>query len=304
MRGVPEEIDAMPLHEKLREIFLANESGRGGRDRGLRAGRGDRAGRFAHRRIARGGLRARSLRGCERAVFSDSLERFLVPDRGTDRNQLRVVLLVESPHTDEIGLSCEIDNRYPLAGPKRIQAGRHVRDKFMELRPELDLQPDLPEQPIGRLVHERHGTVQGLGIMNVNQLPFQVAPYIQYNNGVRQNRCWGDYITCMDFIRNNPDTIDYRGPHGGHLKTEINRLQCAIVDDLKRRLRILHGRSPCVLLVRCGEVAKNFHEKTDVNMPHTRDLPHPARREGWDNLTNCQGECLQEIFGRLWPNPT
>ena len=42
--------------------------------------------------------------------FSDSLERFHVPDSGTDRGGLRVVLLVESPNTHEVWY------RYPLAG--------------------------------------------------------------------------------------------------------------------------------------------------------------------------------------------
>ena len=38
----------------------------------------------------------------EREAFSNGLRRFLVPDRGTDRYELRVVLLVESPHFHEI----------------------------------------------------------------------------------------------------------------------------------------------------------------------------------------------------------
>ena len=257
-----EEIDAMPLHERVGEIFLANESAEA------------------------------------QAPFPGSLVRFRVPDRGTDRNQLRVVLLVESPHTDEVRPP-EIDDRYPLAG----SAGRIVKNKLMDCR------LNLPEQPnsIGQLVHDRHNAVQALGIMNVSGLPFQVDPYIRHNNGVRQTRCWGDYITCMNFIRNNPKTINYQGVQGGHLKTEINRLQCAIVDDLRRRLRILHGRSPCVLLVRCGDVAQAFYGKTGITMLHTCNLPHPTNRgsggELWRNL-NCEVPPLQGIINLLWPNPT
>ena len=65
-----------------------------------------------------------------RNTFSNSLKRFLVKDAGifepgtnTVRNELRVVLLVESPHTDEVKLSEDIHNRYPLAG----RTGRDVR---------------------------------------------------------------------------------------------------------------------------------------------------------------------------------
>ena len=247
-----EEIDAMPLHERVGEIFLANE--------------------YAE----------------AQAPFPGSLARFLVPDIGIDQSGLRVVLLVESPHTGEVRPP-EIDNRYPLAG----SAGRHVRDKLAQN------QPDFPAGPIGSLVHQECDTVLRLGIMNVSQLPFQVAPYIRCNNGVRQTRYWGDYITCMEYIRKRPDILNYPGfNRSGDLRCVINRLQRTIVDDLKRRLSILHGRNPCVLLVRCGKVAKNFHEKTDIIMPNTCDLPHPSRN-GWQTLDPQETQCLRRIVDLL-----
>ena len=258
----------MRLHERIGEIFLANETDE------------------------------------VQAAFSASLARFRVEDAGifapdgvTVRNELRVVLLVESPHTDEVGLSDEIHNRHPLEG----SAGRHVRDILEQG------QLDLPDEPIGRLVHRVDDTVRGLGIMNVSQLPFQETPYIQYNNDVRQNQCWNSYIRCMKHIKKSPGTIGYRGFNPNRcLRTEINRLQCAIVDDLRRRLRVLHGRRHNVLLARCGEVAQAFHEKTGIVMPHTCDLPHPTNHgsggELWRNL-NCEDHPLQEIINRLGPNP-
>ena len=225
--------------------------------------------------------------------FSNSLARFLVPDIGIDQAELRVVLLVESPHTHEV---C---HHYPLAGPRKTDAGRIVGDKLRECRQALQL----PEQAIGRLVLQGHDAVQALGIMNVGQLPFQETAYDC--TPWAENDCrdrgdeWEDYIDYMNTIVGNP---------GARRRVHARCLQLdkAIATDLKRRLRILHGRSPCVLLVRCGRVAKKFHEKTGIEL-HTCDLPHPTNRgsggELWEEL-NCDDPPLQGIINRLWPNPT
>ena len=251
----------MPLHERIGEIFLANE--------------------------------------CDevQTAFSDSLERFLVPDRGTCREGLRVVLLVESPHTYEV---C---HGYPLAGPEARSAGRRVRNKLMECRQELQL----PEQPIGRLVHQGHDAIQVLGIMNVSQLPFQSAAYncIPWEGG--DCRCrpeWSNYVRRINTIKNDPDkfAVNRRSP-------ECKDLDEAIAENLRGRLQCLHGNNPDVLLVCCGDVAQEFCSKAIGREPvifvgNIRNLPHPNNRgrggERWEDL-DCQNPCLRQILERLRP---
>ena len=248
----------MPLHERVGEIFLANETDE------------------------------------VQADFSNSLARFLVPDIGIDQAGLRVVLLVESPHTHEV---C---HHYPLAGPRGTNAGRIVRDKLVQCRPE----PQLPRQPIGKLVHQGHSAVQALGIMNVSQLPFQdtaydCTPWVE--NDCRCRPEWPNYIRRMKTIKKDPDVCadDRR-------TAECIRLDEEIAGDLGRRLRYLYEDNPDVLLVRCGEVAQEFYKKIDITMLHTCNLPHPnnlgSEGERWQDL-NCQNECLQNIIGRVGPPP-
>ena len=217
--------------------------------------------------------------------FSTSLARFRVEDAGiiepgtdTVRNELRVVLLVESPHTDEVGLSDEIHNRHPLEG----SAGRHVRD-ILEQE-----QLALPDEPIGRLVHRVDDTVRGLGIMNVSQLPFQKEPYRNQDNGICHNQHWKDYIKCMEIIRKDPVARKRKC-------NKCQRLDDAIVEDLRRRLRSLCRRNSDVRLVPCGEVASTFYTKTKE-----RYLPHPSRN-GWQTLNCEERQCLQNIRDLLRP---
>lgn len=222
-----------------------------------------------------------------RTAFSNSLGRFLVPDRGTNRCGVRVVLLVESPHVEEV-CPPEIYDRYPLAG----SAGLQVRNKLMELEPELDL----PEQPIGQLVREEHDAVLMLGIMNVSQLPLQKKPYKKQNNGVCQNQCWEGYMKCMKRIRKDPYVHNYQDGNGArNLREEINQVQCAIVEDLGRRLRCLYRKNPDVCLVRCGDVALAFHTKA-----WEQYLPHPSRNR-WRNLDCRQGKYLRNIIECIRP---
>ena len=248
----------MPLHQRVGEIFLANEPAE------------------------------------DRECFSTTLERFLVPDRGMEQDELSVVLLVESPHTTEVHPNA-IGDRYPLAGGTTTSAGQRVRDKFMQCEQELDF----PVEPIGQLVHQKHDTVQQLGIMNVSQLPFQKKPYVEQDNGVHQNSYWGNYIECMKTIRGYPRASS----------RNCANCQClddAIVENLRRRLECLHGNNPNVLLVRCGGVAQEFYRKAInrepvIVMPNTCCLPHPSHHS-W-KTRNCQDACLRNILGRLRPAP-
>ena len=226
-----------------------------------------------------------------RATFSNSLARFLVPDIGTYRNELRVVLLVESPHIHEV---C---HGYPLAGPEKRSAGLIVKNKLSKCRLNLDI----PDGPIGSLVYRGCDTVRRLGIMNVSQLPFQKSAYINHGDEIRQHQSWNHYIGTMEELKQTYERRRFSS------RRAIGCLERAIIEDLRERLEYLHRRNPDVLFVRCGYVAQNFYTQACidmlVDMPAPRDLPHPTKKtagEKWVNL-DCQDERLLDIVGRLWP---
>ena len=199
-----------------------------------------------------------------RTTFSNSLKRFLVLDSTCRQHfgESGVVLLVESPHIHEVRY------RYPLAG----NTGIHVRDVLGKNARRL-----FPNEPIGRSVYDGHLDFLRLGIMNVSQLPFRRDTYdclpVRNANDCQNHEHWTNYKNYMNTIKNGPCVSS-----DNREIDECKKLDKAITKDLKRRLRILHRRNHCVLLVRCGPVAQEFYRKTGINMPNACDLPHPARR--------------------------
>lgn len=223
-----------------------------------------------------------------RETFQNSLARFRVDDVGADRRDLEVVLLVESPHTHEIGY------QFPLAG----DTGRRVRCVLDKCHVER-----ISRGPIGRLVHDQapHPSVPRLGIMNVSQLPFESDAYdcLPWRaNDCRGHDNWDDYIADMSTIKDGP------GVRACKRKRETcQRLDRAITSDLRRRLSGLYAYKPNILLVCCGEVAQEFFKKSrcSLNWP-CGNLPHPSpRRGGWKELSSQEGQCLRDIVNRIWP---
>ena len=252
--------------------------------------------------------------------FSNSLKRFRVKDSGTKRNKLEVVLLVESPDTDEVSPPGEdnpheIGNRYPLAGEEARYSGKIVSNKFMEWYPRLGRL----DEPIGKLVHDNAPAVNWLGIMNVSQLPFQEGAYEVPDDAVfRNHQCWTDYIECMKYIKKNPGIKTYtcrkrkdecisetreRTQRLQQLRCKINKLEHAIIEDLAGRLEQLRKDMQVMC---CGEVAQIFYLKASyyrsrrTNNRYILDFPHPAR-QNWQNLNPQQNVCLQEILERIRP---
>ena len=223
-----------------------------------------------------------------RAAFSNSLRRFLVPDIGANRTGIAFVLLVESPHTHEVGY------RYPLAG----DTGRYVTKKLYGCaRSQRD-----PSEfvPIGRYVHDGHvgqlpDNVNHLefppfGIMNVSHLPLMREAYdcVPWSySDYRGSDSWNSYTRCIKAVKDRPGATNRRIPN-------CRELDEAIAEDLKARLKILHRENPCVLLVCCGTVARNFYGKTGVKMWDC-DLPHPSIGPRWNDLCCEQKRRLKSI---------
>ena len=240
-----------------------------------------------------------------RATFARSLkEHFWVQDGGVNRGGLAVVLLMESPHTDEISPT-NVADRFPLAG----HAGNHVREKLNEWMRTLDL----PDESIGKLVHRECDAVRRLSIMNVCRLPFQRKAYESVPSRGRQDcrssRAWGKFLTCMEHIRGSP-CKRYSGircascSRGGYLKEELRQLCAAIAEDLRGRLERLRNENPDVLLFCCGEVAQAFYEEVRIERQEACNFPHPERRpkesgerSGWDLAKPAAKQRLVEALG-------
>ena len=221
------------------------------------------------------------------ADLASDLARFRVLDSGLSRVGLEVVLLLESPHTHEV---CY---RYPAAG----DSGIHIRDFLGKEGCRM-----CPNEPIGRSVHDGHVDFLRLGIMNVSQLPFQSGAYDCLPSNLQDSEHWNAYTRHMAAICRRPSVV-----HENREVDECRRLDEAIAADLQGRLEELNAKSPCALVVRCGNVAREFYEKVvngnaDISSLVPGDLPHPSPRGGgWHQLEQQENLVLRDVVTRLWP---
>ena len=168
--------------------------------------------------------------------------------------QSNVILLLESPHTDEV------HHHYPLAGA----SGAAVT---VALRQTLDIPDDIPPDcPVGELLQcplldER---LRNFGVMNVSQLPMQSSAYpcpVQRDfDTVLFNRF--KRLRIPEAIRSNKNHARNRA---------IKQL---LVTHLEARLQRTHQAA---YIVPCGNVARAFFTLANVNRNRPpRDIPHPS----------------------------
>ncbi len=230
------------------------------------------------------------------------MERFYVPDTPDScrRNgDVSTILLVESPHTDEVEQSECPCNRYPLAG----YSGRIVSNYLI-----------YPERgtPIGRLVHDYNSGSNNirydrLGIVNVCQFPLQMSCYCWSNV---MGNCTSSMTNCLSFLRimealfyikENPRVFIYTNVGFSRIKNRLRReavrtLTNIIKCDLRRRL---NQYSASTHIVCCGEFAKMAYQgirgELALRIEDCKCVPHPAMRRydrnPWRNLPNNGNGC-------------
>ena len=210
-------------------------------------------------------------------IFGRRLARFVgslvVPDLPEgDWGGVRVVLLLESPHKDEV------PRRRPLVGPSGVHATKGLGTVLPAMR---------GADALGDLVASGDPRVSWLGIMNASRLPLQVRPYLESDAGCPADiPAWPTFAKCLPYIR------------GKRPVTERNeaalRLERAIVEDLQDRLdRIPTGSG--LLLVCCGAIAQRIFERTQVpdgiRVAYTY---HPSH----DQWLRCANE-MQDVYGDI-----
>ena len=215
---------------------------------------------------------ALALCGEESEQFQETFtDEFIVDDSIINR-RLRTVLLLESPHKDEI---C---HKHPLAG----KAGKSITRKL------LPNQRNNNNVPIGCLLHQgcrceqaniRDPVISSLGLMNVSRIPLGKNAYPP---NIHQQ--YSELLCYLHAIKGKPFAafLSNHAPSRVYMAIHM-AIHMAIRDDLGRRLRALSSN---ILVVPCGEVARSFLCRA-TNMPDYRDgpeiyasnydVPHPAR---------------------------
>ncbi len=174
-------------------------------------------------------------------------------------NTTRIVIVCESPHTDEL------EKGLPLVGRTGKSVSKHLGiNKNIGLGEYLDSQ----EFPV-------------IGIMNVCTAPLQKTA----------SRKQSDFdFNKTDFIRKNYDRLFC------HRDPDINEMEKIIVNDFKMRLNQLARNNDLTKIVICGNYAMRYFCEVSQNIVQlpVALMPHPARNK-WSRLTNEQKCILDEL---------
>ena len=196
-------------------------------------------------------------------IFGRRLARFVessvVPDLPEgDWGGVKVVLLLESPHTDEVQAG------RPLAG----DSGKSVTKELGENVPAMRGVAGA----VGDLVANGDRRVSWLGIMNASRLPLQASAYPANGADHRVDiPAWSEFAKCLPYVR------------GKRSVTERNEaallMERAIVEDLQERLDGIPVEND-LLLVCCGKFAQSIFERTRVrDTIRIAYAPHPSNSQ-------------------------
>lgn len=200
--------------------------------------------------------------------FANRMQRFYVEDLAADEN-VSVILVCESPHTDEIN-QC-----YPLAG----KSGEDVTATLARLvfgRSEAwgESMPDPWNQPIGRLVKNRHPCFRWLGIMNVCPIPLQKDAY---EKSTHKTRCPERLSDRIERIKKSDDLTQRR-------RNIIARcVQSVILRSFGYRIGSARRKFPNATLIPCGKFAETAFTAIGDNVDIC-GIPHPSRGQWVDSL--------------------
>ena len=191
-----------------------------------------------------------------------------------DWGGVKVVLLIESPHKDEV------NRGHPLAG----DSGESVTKGLGENIPAMCGVAGA----VGDLVAKGDQRVSWLGIMNASRLPLQAGAYRKNGDGRRADvPAWSEFAKCLRYIKPRSKKPQKEKPD--RPVTERNEaallMERAIVRDLQKRLDGVPAGNG-LLLVCCGRFAQSIFERTEVrDTIRIAYAPHPSRNQ-WTTYAN------------------
>lgn len=196
---------------------------------------------------------------------SKKVPNYFVPDiKNCDKNEVKYIILVESPHTDEVNPKIKTEERYPLAG----DSGKSVA-KFLFGE----------DNAIGELMKNKDEKIPQMAIVNVCNVPLQLVH--EENNNDDKNTQKANNKNTQKAINNVKKYRDF--------DKDLNyvRNNCKVIDELKENLkeRLKEYKKSNATIIVCGEFAKAYYYdiKNEKDFSNFKDLyvPHPSRNQ-WE----------------------
>ena len=228
----------------------------------------------------------------------------------------RTILLLESPHVDEVPAG------HPLAG----QSGKDVTEALKRNRSiettlgqiESTNQDSSDNEAIGCILQRCSGTLR-LGLMNACRLPLQITAYCPRRQAIRpvafrEADRWyhwqrhSGFLCFLQTVRDNPKLLSVEAEHHAF------RVYRVLLSDLKSRL---DGLPADARVVPCGKVARAFvagaislEGYQDVAKiwgyrggaqiwDPDRKVPHPSRGHWRDHETNSNAQVVTCLLNMI-----
>ena len=223
--------------------------------------------------------------GCLSVEDGKYLERYVVPDipKAEDCSAVKIVFLVESPHTEEVR------DRYPLAGSSGCNV---TKDLIFDHDLGEGLADEYRNAPIGSLAKAK---ISWLSIMNVSLLPLQKSAY---NNTEEKSNQMRTLWCALKEIKGEMEQSKDRDPDLCPISSNVYDI---ILKDLACRIEQIIGYTKCrPNFVPFGNIARRSLCRVNgirqkQNLPelsffNCRRVPHPSV---WSRLQNSKRkECL------------
>lgn len=186
---------------------------------------------------------------------------------------MRVLLILESPHRDEL------EGALPANG----KTGRAISRVILG-REDVSFSQLVRHPSVSASLNCRD--VTHIGIMNISTFPLQRASYTeQFKEIVPSN------IAVFERVKNDLEK-EKRTKKKEFMDPDMERAQKSIYGDFKRRLGYCVARSESLTLVPCGHFARYFvgwflaqNQGFTSAVKVIEDVPHPAARNGgWSSL--------------------
>ncbi len=189
------------------------------------------------------------------SAVRDDLGPCRVPDIfGFD--DLRVLFIAESPHTDEVRFGA------PFSGRSGRDMTRVLLDRVFDRK-------EIPEPvPFGRCMQFQSRFFRHFGVMNVCNLPLQEAALKEKARELPAKH--RSLFDAFKTIRGNPTAVQRQSQ-------TVARVDAMILEDFTRRLR--SRLEPGPLIIPCGNMARAFVDKSEVDPDpnhYLNRVPHPS----------------------------
>ncbi|MBB1489490.1 hypothetical protein [Oceanospirillum sediminis] len=162
-----------------------------------------------------------------------------------DIDQIKVVLVLESPYKDEL------IHGHPLAGKSGMDVSSYLNEKIG-----LGF-----ASPLGCEI--KSGNAPLFGVMNASLMPLDKRCYSCSDRRI-------EMIDNYDFIRRNPKTLPVR-----RRNRDVALIERELISSFKKRFDSIRRRDLNITYVPCGELADKFlgliNDVQKIDM-----LPHPS----------------------------